>query len=87
MPTRTILIAGATGLVGHAAMQHFASLPDTSVIALSRRKPTETFGARFISVDLQDRAKSAEIFSAMPEVTHVVYAALYEKPGLVAGFS
>ncbi len=86
MPTRTILIAGATGLVGHAAMQHFASLPDTSVIALSRRKPTETFGARFISVDLQDRAKSAEIFSAMPEVTHVVYAALYEKPGLVAGW-
>ena len=86
MPTKTILVAGATGLVGHAAMQHFAGLPDTSVIAVSRRKPAETFGARFMSVDLQDRAKCAEIFGAMPEVTHVVYAALYEKAGLVAGW-
>jgi len=86
MPTKTILVAGATGLVGHAAMRHFAGLPDTNVIAVSRRKPAETFGARFVSVDLQDRAKCAEIFGAMPEVTHVVYAALYEKPGLVAGW-
>ena len=86
MPTKTVLVAGATGLVGHAAMQHFAGLPDTQVIAVSRRKPAETFGARFLSVDLQDRAKCAEIFGAMPEVTHVVYAALYEKPGLVAGW-
>lgn len=29
MPTKTVLVAGATGLVGHAAMQHFAGLPDT----------------------------------------------------------
>ncbi|MDX2156778.1 MAG: SDR family oxidoreductase [Hyphomicrobiaceae bacterium] len=86
MPTKTILVAGATGLVGHAAMQHFAGLPDTRVIAVSRRKPAETFGARFIPVDLQDRARCAEIFGALPEVTHVVYAALYEKPGLVAGW-
>lgn len=86
MTTKTVLVAGATGLVGHAAMQHFAGLADTQVIAVSRRKPAETFGARFISVDLQDRAKCAEIFGAMPEVTHVVYAALYEKPGLVAGW-
>ncbi len=86
MPTKTVLVAGATGLVGHAAMQHFANLPDANVIAVSRRKPGETFGARFLSVDLQDRAKCAEIFGAMPDVTHVVYAALYEKAGLVAGW-
>ena len=86
MPRKTVLVAGATGLVGHAAMQHFTSLPDTNVIAISRRKPAETFGARFISADLQDRAKCTDIFGAMPEVTHVVYAALYEKAGLVAGW-
>jgi nucleoside-diphosphate-sugar epimerase len=86
MPTKTVLVAGATGLVGHAAMQHFASEPGTRVIAVSRRQPDETFGARFVSVDLQDRAKCVEVFGAMPEVTHVVYAALYEKAGLVAGW-
>jgi nucleoside-diphosphate-sugar epimerase len=86
MPTKTVLVAGATGLVGHAAMAHFAELPETQVIAVSRRKPAETFGARFIPVDLQDRAACAEVLGAMPEVTHVIYAALYEKPGLVAGW-
>jgi len=86
MADKTVLIAGATGLVGHAAMRHFASRPDTDVIAVSRRKPGETFGARFIPADLQNRAECAAIFGAMPDVTHVVYAALYEKPGLVAGW-
>ncbi len=86
MPRKTVLVAGATGLVGHAAMQHFANEPGTDVIAVSRRKPADTFGARFIPVDLQDRAASAEVFRGLPDVTHVIYAALYEKPGLVAGW-
>ena len=86
MATKTVLVTGATGLVGHAAMQHFASEPGTRVIAVSRRQPGETFGARFLPVDLRDRDGCAAIFGAMPEVTHVVYAALYEKEGLVAGW-
>ena len=32
-----ILIAGASGVVGAAAVEHFASLPDWQVVALSRR--------------------------------------------------
>ncbi len=83
---KTVLVAGATGLVGHAAMQHFAGEPNTDVIAVSRRRPAETFGARFFPADLMDRAKCAELFGSMRDVTHVVYAALYEKPGLVAGW-
>jgi nucleoside-diphosphate-sugar epimerase len=86
MPGKTVLIAGATGLVGHAAMQHFASCPDTKVIAISRRHPADTFGADFLSVDLQDRARCADVFGALDNVTHVVYAALYERPGLIAGW-
>lgn len=86
MPPKTVLVAGATGLVGHAAMHHFAAEPGTNVIAVSRRRPAETFGARFIAADLQDAAASAALFGKMPDVTHVVYAALYEKPGLVAGW-
>ena len=35
----TILIAGASGVVGAAAVEHFASLPDWEVIALSRSLP------------------------------------------------
>ncbi|MEX0840317.1 MAG: SDR family oxidoreductase [Parvibaculum sp.] len=80
-----VLVAGATGVVGFAAMRHFATR-GYKVTALSRRKPFETFGARHLALDLTDRAACADTLSAMTDVTRVVYAALYEKPGLVAGW-
>ncbi len=87
MSRKTVLVAGATGLVGNAALAHFATEPDTAVIAVSRRQPAKLHGARFIPVDLQDRAQSAAVFAALHDVTHVIYAALYEMPDLVAGWS
>ncbi len=86
MPKKTVLVAGASGLVGYAAMKHFSRTPDCDVIAISRRHPGETFGARFVPVDLMDRRQSAEAASSFPDVTHVIYAALYERPGLVEGW-
>ncbi|MFM9941736.1 MAG: SDR family oxidoreductase [Hyphomicrobiaceae bacterium] len=86
MSKKTILIAGATGLVGYAAMKHFGSQPDCDVIAVSRRRPDETFGATFIAADLDDRDACQRTFGGMDRITHVVYAALYEAPGLVAGW-
>jgi len=86
MSKKSVLILGATGVVGYAAMQHFAGDPEADVIAVSRRRPDETFGARFVSVDLRDRARCAGVFGAMDGVTHLVYAALYEKENLVAGW-
>lgn len=84
---KTVLVAGATGLVGRAAMRRFAAEPGTRVIALSRRRPDETFGARFVPLDLTDAAATEAAIAAMPEVTHLVFAALYEEPGgLVAGW-
>ena len=80
-----ILVAGATGLVGFAAMKHFAER-GYKVTAVSRRKPFETFGARHIPLDLTDRAACTDALSSLGDVTRVVYAALYEKPGLVAGW-
>ena len=86
MTRKTVLIAGATGLVGYAAMKHFAAVPDCRVIALSRRRPDETFGAEFHPVDLTDRDRCAALLAGLGDVTHLVYAALHERPGLVAGW-
>src|SRR5262245_41543715 len=83
---KTVLIAGATGLVGYACLKHFASLPDCQVIALSRRRPDRTFGARWYPIDLADAAACAALAPQLGAVTHLVYAALYERPGLVAGW-
>jgi nucleoside-diphosphate-sugar epimerase len=81
-----VLVAGATGLVGRAAMKHFAALATGEVLALSRRKPDDTFGARWKAVDLADPAACAGLADEFTDVTHVVYAALHERPGLVAGW-
>ena len=82
----TVLIAGASGLVGFAAAKHFATLPGCKVIAISRRKPEGLDGVELVSVDLTNRAQCTEVFGRMRDVTHLVYAALYEKPGLVRGW-
>ena len=86
MSRKTVLVAGASGLVGYAAMKHFSANPEWDVIAVSRRRPDETFGVRFITADLTDTGTCADIFGRLREVTHVIYAALYERPDLVAGW-
>lgn len=86
MPRKVVLVAGASGLVGYAAMKHFAGEPGCEVIAVSRRRPDETVGARFIAADLTDARACTETFGTLQDVTHVIYAALYERPGLVAGW-
>ena len=86
MATRTVLVAGASGLVGFAAARHFASRPGWKVIGVSRRLPEGLERVELISVDLTDRERSAAVFGRMRDVTHVVYAALYEKPGLYRGW-
>ena len=78
----TVLIAGATGLVGYAALKHFGS----RAIALSRRVPPDLHGARHMAVDLTDAAACRDAASEWRDVTHLVYAALFELPGLVDGW-
>ena len=89
MPRKKVLIAGASGLVGFAAIRHFSQRDDWDVVAVSRRVPLgiERYPSTFIPVDLLDRQRCAEIFSSMSDVTHLVYAAVNEKPGdLVRGW-
>lgn len=86
MPKNKVLVAGASGLVGFAAARHFRSLPGWDVVGVSRRRPPGLDDVEIVQVDLTDRARCAEVFGAMRDVTHVVYAALYEKDELIAGW-
>ena len=81
MSRKQVLIAGASGLVGYAAMRHFGADPDCDVIAVSRRAPDNTHGARFLPLDLTNAAACEQLAANLPGVTHLVYAALYERPG------
>jgi nucleoside-diphosphate-sugar epimerase len=80
-----VLVAGASGLVGHAAVERFVA-SGWDVVGVSRRVPGDLEGAELLSVDLTDAAACESAFGGMADVTHVVYAALSETPGLFAGW-
>jgi nucleoside-diphosphate-sugar epimerase len=86
MERKKVLISGDLGVVGFAAAKHFSRLPEWDVVGISRRTPLRSHGAEHLSVDLTSQEACIEVFSQMSDVTHVVYAALYEKPGLIRGW-
>ena len=85
--TKRVLIAGASGVVGYAAVRHFATLPGWEAVGVSRRVPVGLPPeAQLLSVDLLDEEACERTFGAMSNVTHLVYAALQEIPGLMPGW-
>ena len=83
---KQVLIAGVSGLVGYAAAKRFLAAPGWEVSGVARRRPEGLAGATLLSLDLADRAACERAVAALSGVTHLVYAALYEKPGLFAGW-
>ncbi len=88
MSSPCVLVVGASGLVGTAAAQAFmdAGWP---VIAASRRTPTLLDGRnhQHLALDLQNAAACKAAAADLTQVTHVVYTAVYELPGLIEGWS
>jgi nucleoside-diphosphate-sugar epimerase len=84
----TVLVVGATGLVGESALERFAGADGWQAIAISRRTPEPVANGNFrhLPLDLTDAEACRAAADQLRDVTHVVYAALYEKPGLVAGW-
>ncbi len=84
----TVLVVGATGVAGEAALHHFAAAPDWHAIGLSRRQPEAAPEGSFqhLGVDLSDPQACAEAADSLCAVTHVIFAAVAEKPGLVEGW-
>jgi len=85
----SVLIAGASGLVGNATLELFLSRNGWhGVTALSRRVPEVDSRRPFthLSVDLRDANGARRALQDVTDVTHLVYAALYEKPGLIEGW-
>jgi len=83
----TVVVAGASGLVGTAAVERFAA-EGWDVVALSRRAPELEAGGsvRHVPVDLRDAATTAAAIRSIGPVSHLVYCAVYETPGVVAGW-
>ncbi len=77
---KKVVIAGASGLVGSAAVRLFASRGDWEVVAVSRRAPLDVRASvQHLPVDLCDARACAQAFGRMSDVTHLIYAAVSEK--------
>src|SRR3984885_14155668 len=83
-----VLVTGASGLLGVAAIEKFLSA-GCEVVGVSRRKPElpSDREIEFLSVDLRDREAARQAFEPLTDITHIAYTALHEKPDLVAGWS
>ena len=84
----TVLVVGASGLVGTAAAHAFLDA-GWRVIASSRRKPELLEGRdyEYLPLDLQDADACRDAASRLGKVSHVVYTAVCELPGLIEGWS
>lgn len=82
-----VVVFGATGVVGRAAAEHFASVGDCGVLAVSRR-PLAVPGVTHVPLDLADDAASRTAIAdpLFAGTTHAVYAALQESVDLVSGW-
>ena len=86
---KTVLIVGASGLVGTAAANSFMGA-GWQVITCSRRYPELLTQKpyRHVSLDITDASACFEYLTSMEElVSHLVYAAVQESPGLISGWS
>ena len=82
---RNALIVGASGIVGRAAFEHFARSAEWSAVGVSRRAPDLKIGTH-VPLDLLDADACRRGLAEQPAPTHIVYAALQEKPGLIEGW-
>ena len=75
-----VLITGASGLVGRAALKHFTSLSGWDVVGVSRRPPgaEAVEGVTYVSADLSNTEQCAQVFGSMHDITHVVHSAIMD---------
>lgn len=85
---KKVLVTGASGLLGVAAIEKFLAA-GWEVVGTSRRKPELPSGrnVEFLSVDLRDKETARAAFESLTGITHIAYTAIHEKPELVAGWS
>src|SRR5256884_6129786 len=86
MAVKKVVVAGATGLVGNAALRHFGGVGGGGVAPLPRREPGELCGARHVPIDLTVSAQCEQAATELQGAPHLIYAALYETANLIDGW-
>jgi nucleoside-diphosphate-sugar epimerase len=85
----TVLVVGASGVVGSAVVERFLADDDRDVVTVSRRKPEIEAARAFehVALDLRDAEAARSALARLDDVEEIVYTALFEKPGLIEGWT
>ena len=71
---RTVLVIGATGMIGQHFTDHAKSLGGWKTVGVSRRRPDGVSEGEWLAVDLLDRDTAIAAIGKRPDVTDVLYA-------------
>lgn len=77
---KVALVVGANGVIGRNLIDYLLTLPDWEVIGVSRRGGEDRERVRYIAADLLDPEDTRRRLGALPEVTHLFYAAYQDRP-------
>lgn len=73
---KTVLVIGATGVVGSAAIRRLSASNDVRLIGTSRTPRPAEGNLRWLTLDANDPADCATKLAQLPQITHVIYAAI-----------
>ncbi|WP_152398727.1 SDR family oxidoreductase [Paenibacillus cellulositrophicus] len=77
---KVALVVGANGVIGRNLIDYLLTLPEWEVIGVSRRGGEDRERVRYIAADLLDPEDARRRLGALPEVTHLFYAAYQDRP-------
>jgi nucleoside-diphosphate-sugar epimerase len=75
---KTVIVAGAGGVIGRGVLAHFDSTRELELIGVSRRPFEFSTRARHLPIDLSDRAACEGLLSQLSGATHIVFSAYQE---------
>jgi len=78
-PKRTVLVAGAQGVIGRAAAARFSRAADTTVYGISRRPVEGLASVQSLSADLLDPDDTRRKLAGLTGMTHLIFGAYVEK--------
>jgi nucleoside-diphosphate-sugar epimerase len=90
-----LLVTGALGVIGRAVVERLSARADVQVVGLARRAPDAGLAeslrgapnpVQWLRCDLRDAAATRAALAPHRDTTHLVYAALFEKPELIRGW-
>lgn len=82
MERKNALIPAASGIIGRTLIEYLSTLDNWNIVGLSRHQPQSNMKAKFIEVDLLDRASCEQKLGSLNDITHIFYAAYQPRPTL-----